>query len=169
MSGETTIHQTTILGAAGEHYVLFRLLRQGFIAALAPRGVPHTDIIVSDDLGNKLSAIQVKTRRDKGSDRGWHMSEKHETIVSPTLFYCFVDVGSTDDAQPVCYVVPSEKVARVLKESHQHWLNTPGKNGQPHNQTKMRRLLPDYSYMGFEVYPDGWLKPYHEAWHLLRS
>jgi hypothetical protein len=70
--------QTTILGAAGEHYVLFQSLRRGFIAALAPQGVPNTDIIVSDMGGNRLSAIRVKTRRAIGSDGGWHMKDKQE-------------------------------------------------------------------------------------------
>lgn len=42
---------STVLGAAGEHYVMSVLLRHGFIAALAPVGVPNTDIIVSDDIG----------------------------------------------------------------------------------------------------------------------
>lgn len=69
---------STVLGAAGEHYVMSLLLRHGFIAALAPVGVPNTDIVVTDDIGDRLCAIQVKTRVDKDSDGGWHMSEKHD-------------------------------------------------------------------------------------------
>ncbi len=39
---------STILGAAGEHYVMCQLLRRDLIAALAPTGVPNADIIVTD-------------------------------------------------------------------------------------------------------------------------
>ena len=40
--------QSTLLGAAGEHYVMAQLLRRGVIAALAPTGVPNADIVVTD-------------------------------------------------------------------------------------------------------------------------
>jgi hypothetical protein len=35
--------QSTLLGAAGEHYVMAELLRRGYVAALAPQGVPNAD------------------------------------------------------------------------------------------------------------------------------
>ena len=159
---------TSILGAAGEHYVLFQLLRRGLIAALAPQGVPNADIIASDSVGQKLCAIQVKTRRDIGSDKGWHMGEKHEKLISPSLFYCFVDVGKSVEAAPFSYVVPSKIVATVLSESHQKWLNTLGKKGQVHNSTNMRRFKPDYSRDGLLNYSAGWLEPYREAWDILK-
>ncbi|WP_198147589.1 hypothetical protein [Sphingobium chungbukense] len=87
------VSPSSLLGAAGEHFIMSALLRHGFIAALAPVGVPMCDIVVTDDIGERLCAIQVKTRRAIGSDGGWHMSDKHEKIVSPTLFYAFVDFG----------------------------------------------------------------------------
>lgn len=161
--------ETSILGAAGEHYVLFQLLRRGLIAALAPQGVPNADIIASDSVGKQLCAIQVKTRRDIGSDKGWHMKEKHEHLTSPSLFYCFVDVGKSFEDVPFCYVVPSAVVAKVLSDSHQHWLNTPGKKGQAHNPTPMRRFKPDYGREALSGYAAGWLEPYREAWDLLKA
>lgn len=51
-----------------------QLLRRGLIAALAPAGVPNCDIIVTDDVGERLCAVQVKTRNSTGADGGWHMS-----------------------------------------------------------------------------------------------
>lgn len=109
---------STVLGAAGEHYVMSLLLRHGFIAALAPVGVPNCDIILTDDIGDRLCAVQVKTRVDKGSDGGWHMSRKHESIISLGLFYAFLDFGNSRTAPPVCYVVPSSIVAGVVARSH---------------------------------------------------
>ena len=167
--------QSSLIGAAGEHYILSRLLRLGWVAALAPAGVPNTDIICTDIEGNRQFAIQVKTRRDIGSDKGWHMRKKHEEISSSTLFYCFVDMGEGSASQPVTYIIPSTVVATVLKKSHQLWLDTPGKDGKPHNDTEMRRLLPDYNFRRQEqpkdddIFSAGWMEQYKENWDVLKA
>jgi hypothetical protein len=160
---------STLLGAAGEHYVMYRLLRRGMIAALAPAGVPNADIIVSDQVGSRLAAIQVKARRDIGTDGGWHMKAKHEKIASPLLFYCFVDFGKSEADQPKTWIVPSDVVAKVLSETHLAWFDQPGKKGQAHQPTEMRRFLPDFSRRNTERYPRGWLNPYEEMWSLIGS
>jgi hypothetical protein len=49
------------------------LLRRGYIASLAPAGVPNADIVVTDVEGGRLCSIQVKTRRD---------------IATAVCFYC---------------------------------------------------------------------------------
>jgi len=162
--------QSTLLGAAGEHYVMAELLRRGYIAALAPQGVPNADIVVTDVEGSRLCSIQVKTRRDIGSDGGWHMKEKHERTRGDRLFYCFVDFGKTFEAPPKVHVLPSNLVADVLAQSHERWLANPGKNGQPHQDGPMRRLLPDYTRIfgsANNPYPSGWLDSHRDAWHLL--
>lgn len=162
--------QTSLLGAAGEHFVMSEVLRRGYIAALAPVGVPNADIVVTDVAGTRLCSLQVKTRRELGSDGGWHMKAKHEAIRGERLFYCFVDFGKTPDSKPNVHVLPSSVVATVLTESHRKWLATPGKKGQPHRDGVMRRLLPDYARtFGVEAnpYPKGWLDQYRDAWDLL--
>lgn len=161
---------STVLGAAGEHYVMSLLLRHGFIAALAPVGVPNCDIVVTDDIGDRLCAVQVKTRIDKGSDGGWHMSRKHENISSPGLFYSFLDFGKTLTSLPVCYVVPSGIVADVVSRSHATWLSQPGKRGQERNDGELRRFLPDYTKVGLDIgCGPGWLEQYREAWGVLAT
>lgn len=164
------VSKTTLLGAAGEHFVMSQLLRRGFIAALAPAGVPNCDIVVTDEIGDKLNAIQVKARIEKGSDGGWHMRRKHEEIISPNLFYAFVDFGASVAAAPKCFVVPSSEVAYVVKESHALWLRTPGKFGQPHKDGDLRRFLPDYDKVGLNIGRSlGWLEQYRDAWALLEK
>ncbi len=165
--------QSTLIGSAGTYFVLFQLLRRDWIAALAPEGVPNTDIIVTDIEGNRQCAIQVKTR-SMGSDKGWHMSKKHEEVISPTLFYCFVDMEKEDADLPATFIIPSSVVAAVLSEAHKLWLDTPGLKGQAHNDNKMRRLLPDYLRKR-ESAPDvikrlgaGWMEQYRENWNILR-
>ena len=162
--------ESTLLGAAGEHFIMAELLRRGFIAALAPQGVPNVDIVVTDISGGKLCTIQVKSRRDIGSDGGWHMKPKHESLFGDRLFYCFVDFGKSPEDVPSVYVLPGNVVSKAIGESHKSWLSTPGKRGQKRNDSNMRRLLPDYSnaYLGMEnPYPTGWLAEYKNAWHLL--
>jgi len=161
------VSHTTLLGAAAEHYVMSQLLRRNMIAALAPAGVPDADIIVSDRLGSALAAVQVKARREIGTDGGWHMSIKHETMSRPLLFYCFVDFGRELSDATRCWILPSETVATVLTISHQAWLATPGKNDRPHRDHDMRRLLPDYSRYGARDYVAGWMDGYREAWGLI--
>jgi hypothetical protein len=157
-----------LTGAAGEHFVMSELLRRGMIAALAPAGVPNCDIVVTDDIGDRLFAVQVKTRIGKGSDRGWHMRKKHEALTSSTLFYCFVDFGAYTGELPFTYVVPAPVVARTIRECHQAWLDQPGKSGQQRNDSDFRRFLPDYAHLEMGKYEDGWLTESREAWHLLQ-
>jgi len=145
-----------------------QLLRRGLIAALAPAGVPNADIVVTDQIGQSLSAIQVKARVAKGSDGGWHMKAKHEAIRSPNLLYAFVDFGSSHADHPACFIVPSEVVGDVLARAHAAWLAAPGKRGQPRNDTVMRRLLPDYGRLGISIgHGAGWMERYRDAWHLI--
>ena len=161
---------SSLLGAAGEYYVMAELLRRGYIAALAPQGVPNADVVVTDVEGARLCSIQVKTRRDIGSDGGWHMKQKHEALRAERLFYCFVDFGREPADRATVHVVPAAVVGAVLEAAHAHWLSTPGKNGQAHKDNSMRRLLPDYSRVYRDVicpYPQGWLEQYRNAWSLL--
>lgn len=158
---------TTILGAAAEHYVMCQLLRRGMIAALAPAGVPDADIIVSNRLGSSLAAVQVKARNNVGNG-GWVLKAKHETIRRTLLFYAFVDFGIGIGTAPQCWIVPSVVVAEAIAESHAAWLAAPGRNGQAHRDTEMRSFMHDYSRQGLSRVR-GWLDPYREAWDLVAS
>ena len=175
MAGMNKI-SSTIVGAAGEYHVLSQLLRRGWIAALAPDGAPNMDILVTDENNQKLCAIQVKTRRDIGHDKGWHMKPKHESMIVDDLFYVFVDVGKQPSDPTTCYVLPSEVVADCIRLCHKVWLDTPGKGGRPHKNSNVRMLLPDYSFIRppsqdgraiVDQYRSGWLMPYRENWNIL--
>ena len=154
---------TSLLGAAAEHYVMSQLLRRGKLAALTPSGMPFADILVSDERGSALSAVQVKART-QGADGGWHMSEKHEGFRESLHICCFVDFGTDVDAQPRCWIVPSAVVADALVASYQAWLHKPSKGGKAHVDHKMRRLRPDYSDLELLGYGPGWLDPYKGDW-----
>ena len=156
--------KSTLTGAAGEYFVLYKLLRMGILAGLPPVGAPNVDVLVMDEEANVLISLQVKTRR-KGADKGWHMKDKHEKLISRKLFYVFVDMEPDD---PICYVIPSEVVANCVHRENRAWLAEPGKNGRAHKETPMRRVLPRYSY-AVEGFADGWIDQYRENWTLLES
>ena len=149
-----------LTGAAGEHLVLSRLLSRGFLAAQAPRGTRKADILVNFLDGGRPCLIQVKSRQS-GTDGGWHMQEKHEVQTQSDLFFCFVDFQPDE---PKVFVVPALVVAEAVKTDYQIWLAQPGKQGQPHNPTKLRRLKPAMN--GQEL---GWLDQYEERWDLISA
>lgn len=162
----TTKKETSIIGAAAEYYVMFQLLRRGYVAALAPKGVPDVDILVTDTGGHSLAAVQVKGRQFS-KDGGWTMSVKHERIVNDQLFYCFVDFGQALTEQPKCWIIPSCIVADVLQKSHTAWLQSPGRGGRPHKDWDMRRITHSYNHETYNR-PLGWLDEFRDTWDQLR-
>jgi hypothetical protein len=156
---------TALVAAAGEHYVLHRLFRHGLLAALAPRNEPNFDVIVFGKKNAVAATIQVKART-RGADGGWMMRRKHEQLVEDGLFYAFVDLEIPDAV--VTYVLPSAIVARTLKRTHEDWLKAPGKGGQVHNDSDMRRIRPAYEWSS-AAFQKGWLDYWKERWDLLEN
>jgi len=157
---------TAIVGAAGEHLVLSRLLARQVLASKAPFNAYMADILVNPTDKGKPLLIQVKTRSGgrptkkktrsgKEPIKKWPMGKKHEAMAASNLFYCFVDLSGE---HPSVYVIPSKLVARKLKTGHQDWLKTPGKRGQKHNDNSMRAIETR----------DGWMDKYLERWDLLK-
>jgi hypothetical protein len=148
---------TSLVGAAGEHYVMTQLLLRGCLAALTPRGAPDADILVGASDGLVLAEIQVKARSGR-SGRGWRMSEKHEHIIRDRLFYCFVDFGH-DPPWPL-YVMPSGLVAKQLADRHAAYMATPGKHGQQRKDWPGRFISPHLPH-------EGWMDDYRCRWDLI--
>jgi hypothetical protein len=155
---------TSFIAAAGEHYVLAQLFLHGMLASLAPRNAKDLDILVLDNKETIVAAVQVKARR-VGADGGWPMRPHHASLVRARLFYVLVDFAP---AVPTTCIVPSKVVADVLTKSHAAWLKALGRKGQPHNDTTLRRLVPNFKNFTVPDYQDGWLCPYLDRWDLLR-
>jgi hypothetical protein len=81
-----------LIGAAGEHLVLSRLLACDLLASQAPRGTRKADILVNPLDGGRPLLIQVKTRTGKPGVLSWAMTGKSELISEKDLFYCFVNL-----------------------------------------------------------------------------
>lgn len=149
-----------LIGAAGEHLVLSRLLARELLASQAPRGTRKADILVNPLDGGRPILIQVKTRSSAGTRQSWTMQAKHEEISEKDLFYCFVDL-SIEGSQ--VYVVPSKIVAKAVKSTHEKWLKTPGKQGQDHNDNSMR-IISNNPRVSNSLVKEGWLDKYLENW-----
>jgi len=127
---------TTLSGIAGEYFVAAELSRRGYVASLTLRNTRGIDILVSNRDATKSVGIQVKTKQGRGAD--WMLNKKVETDVAENLFFVFIVLN--DLAAPEYYVVPRDEVARFVRDNHAAWLQTPGRRGQAHVDTPMRKF-----------------------------
>lgn len=151
---------------AGEFAVLSQLSLRGFDANMTLGHTKGVDILASDPEQNRLLRVEVKTRfqqpiigsRFFGNNLEWHMSKKHEELVDPSLFYCFVDISGENNAFRY-FILPSEIVARYVREQHRAYLKE-----HPNNKdTDLRifRLTVDdrptrFRGLEAEAFEDGW-------------
>ncbi|WP_188644430.1 hypothetical protein [Tsuneonella deserti] len=142
---------------------MYQLLRQNFLAALVSKNVPNIDILVSDLAGKPLGSLQVKTMREPG--KKWQLKSSAETAVEG-LFYCFVRPSEPQIRKPDCWIIPSSIVAEHVKLSHQSWLAGAEAAGRNRNDGDKRSM--HFECEPLDLYPNGWMDQYFEAWNLLR-
>ena len=135
------------IGNSGEYFVAGELERRGFTAAVPMSNVKDFEILAINRETYDQVAIQVKTTGYK--QKKWTLSRKNETLMGDNIFYAFVSLNELDT--PEYHIVPSRVVANTIRESHKKWLETPGKNGQQHNDTNIRVFLDKE-----DVYYDKW-------------
>jgi hypothetical protein len=155
-------------GDVGEHWVLYRLIRAGYTAVLAPTNATAVDILATDRDGKPFS-IQVKTKR---GSKAWRLSEAAESMSDPRLFYCLVDIGRDGELEPPeVHIVPSSLIAHHTRMSHAEWLRGVKPDGQPRKDTPMRVVLDPVPKSAADAvrgaFPDGWLERYKENWDIL--
>jgi hypothetical protein len=153
--------QTQLVGAAGEHLVLSRLLSKGILAAQAPQGTRKADIIVHPLDGGTPWLIQVKSSLRGVKDGGWKLDDEHLRETSKNLMYCFVDLQAIPER---VYVVPSKKVAQVLVEADKAWMLKPMRDGSKRSKQMWRKIKPTFK-LELKSAPDGWLEKYLENWY----
>jgi hypothetical protein len=155
--------QTQLVGAAGEHLVLSRLLSRGILAAQAPQGTRKADIIVHPLDGGTPWLIQVKSRLKGSEGGGWKLDDKHMEETSANLMYCFVDLQSVPEK---VYVVPAKKVAQILVEADKEWMRKPMRDGSKRTKNMWRMIKPKF-ILKLKSAPHGWMDKYLENWELL--
>ena len=157
--------QTQLVGAAGEHLVLSRLLSRGILAAQAPQGTRKADIIVHPLDGGTPWLIQVKSRLTGPKESGWKLEDKHMEETSTNLMYCFVDLQCVPEK---VYVVPSKKVAEVLIEADKAWMKKPMRDGTKRSKNMWRKIKPSF-ILDLKSAPAGWMEKYLENWDQLEK
>ncbi len=134
---------------AGEFATLSQLALHGYDASVTLGNTKNIDILVFDPRTNKTYQIEVKTNRERRKgptnskffgrmETSWQMHEKHERIIHPDLFYCFVHINIDGTKSPKntfrYFIVPSAVVAEYVREEHRAWL----KDKSTHRDSKRR-------------------------------
>ena len=127
----------TLTGISGEYFVAAELSRRGFMASITLRNNDSIDIHASKLSNNKIFAIQVKT--NQSGKPSWILNGKAESNQKENFFYIFVSLKGESE-RPDYFIVPSKTVAETVKNGHASWLAKPGKKGQAHNDSSMRKF-----------------------------
>lgn len=143
---------TILAGVAGEYFVAAELSRRGWIASISLRNTRGIDILVTNQEASRSLTIQCKTSQKK--DNGWILNNKSETFFTDDHYYVFVGLGNLSE-RPDYHIVPSKDVADQVRQSHQLWLDTPGRAGRQHIDNAMRKFT-------------GHENRFLERWDLLR-
>lgn len=134
------------ISLAGEFAVLSQLALRGFDANMTLGNTKNVDILVADPQTDHMFKIEVKTHYREnpyhsslfGHTLDWVMSEKHETIFDPKLFYVFVNIKSETNIFRF-FIVPSRIVALYVAEQHVYWMKNK-KNPATASDITMRRF-----------------------------
>jgi len=118
-----------LTGAAGEHFIAYKLSCLGLVAALPRGGSMGVDVLVSSVDGSKTLAIQVKTTdwamrtRGRGDKKEpyelqFPLGYKSAKLDNPNLVFAFVDLRGTFNAelQPDVYLVPATFVCTFCRD-----------------------------------------------------
>ncbi len=122
------------VGNSGEYFVAGELERRGITCAVPMSNTKDFDILAINRESYNQYAIQVKT--NNGKDKKWILSQKNEKLIGDNIIYILVNLNELN--HPEYHIVPSRIIAEEIYKKHQTWLNSPGKNGQKHNDNNIR-------------------------------
>lgn len=151
-------------GNASQFFVAGELCRRGYSAVVTLGNTPNTDILCSNLEGTRFVHIQVKTfRAGSGS---CSVGKKAEKCYGDQFFWVLGGIpepGSEREFE--YYIIPASVMSKNIKEMHQHWLHTPGRVGQEHNDSTFRSVLlpPSNSPLYWDV------SPYRNRWDLIEE
>jgi hypothetical protein len=146
-------------GSASQFFVAGELCRRGYVAVVTMGNTPNTDILVSNSAGTNFVHVQVKTFIP--GRKTVSVGKKAEKFYGERFVWILAGIPLADSDEHFEYfIIPSKEVSKNVSESHQIWLSTPGKNGEPHNDNDVRTIhLPPGSCMnGWEItrYKNDW-------------
>jgi len=152
----------TTRGNASQFFIAGELCRRGYSAVVTLGNTPNVDILCSNTAGTRFAHIQVKTFVPGG--RTCSVGVKATKVYGDSFFWVLGGiplVGSERDFE--YYIIPSRDMALNVTKSHDTWLATPGKNGQPHKDNSIRTV-----HLPPRTSPCGWdITEYRARWDLI--
>ena len=112
-----------LTGAAGEHYIAFRLAAMGYAVGLTPRGTTSIDLIVANPTTGKSITIQTKTMMkafvpmpsgNYSPYWKWRVG-KSRRPPHKSFFYAFLDLKGDPSQTPDVFIVPSGELRPLLE------------------------------------------------------
>lgn len=155
---------------AGEFAVLSQLTLRGFDANMTLGHTKGVDILASDPKTGRMFKVEVKTSfagqpahsKLFGHTLSWMMSDKHEEISDPNLFYCFVNIERQTSVFRF-FIVPSDVVAKYVKAQHKYWLDqSPGQTSKD-LEIPMRQFRIGVDDAEYQI-PTPLAKDYENKW-----
>lgn len=157
MKGKIKSGLGTLIGNAGEYYVVAELLKRGWIAALAPRNAPNFDILATK-MG-KTIRIRVKTKSEEYKIWQWTVKKNGDIfrdVTNEDDFTVLVNL-TRDHKQMDYFILPTVLLDSWLVRDFQEWLATPGKQGRPHSpENKKRHLHYDQHREPLKMFKNDW-------------
>lgn len=140
-------NNTISTGNCGEYFVAAELERRGYTVAIPMSNVEDFDILAINRKTHKQIAVQIKT--NKTEKKVWMLKKRNEELVGDNVYYVFVILNGLNN--PEYHIVPSTIVSNSIKEQYIKWLEAPGRNGQKHNESSIRKFDDVY-----DLYLDNW-------------
>ena len=157
MPGRIKAGEGTLIGNAGEYYVMAELLKRGIVAALAPRNAPAFDILATKE--GKTARIRVKTKSE--DYEVWQWAVKKDGSIFRQLaekgdFTVLVNLTSRTQNLEF-FIIPTYLLNQWLLAIFKKWLDTPGKRGRGRSKTNPKRNLNRRQFAEqIEKYLDTW-------------
>lgn len=157
MPGRIKAGEGTLIGNAGEYYVMAELLKRGIVAALAPRNAPAFDILATKK--GQTVRIRVKTKSEGYEVWQWSVKKDGSIFGQPPEKGDFtVLVNLTSRTQNLeFFIIPTYLINQWLVAIFCKWRDTPGKKGRQRSETNPKRNLNRRQFAEqIEKYLDAW-------------
>lgn len=144
---------------SSQFFVAGELCRRDLVALVTIGNTPNTDILCSNKEGTKFVHIQVKTFVP--GNKTVSVGLKAQKDYGKNFIWILAGIPTaTQDVAFEYYVIPSSIISENVIKGHELWMKTPGKNGQKHNESKVRtiNLPPHKSFAGWRIdeYKNRW-------------
>jgi hypothetical protein len=107
---------TSLIGAAGVHFVVSELSLRGLIALPTIRNTAGVDVVVTNKAGTWQTNLQVKSSRSRVSF--WPVGKKYDDWVGTNNYYVFVRYDPNKKGLEA-FLASSEDVARLVAQGRE--------------------------------------------------